>query len=108
MSNILIEITRLISNDGKVWAWKSDKLENVHFFATTEDAQKYIELHNQLSLENGKELDSYSIGTEDDYVAAVKKHEAEKKANEVKEYCKHVDALIGCKQREITALDGLI
>ena len=26
----------------------------------------------------------------------------------MKEYCKHVDALIGCRQREIKALDGLI
>ena len=39
---------------------------------------------------------------------AVKKHEADKEANEVKEYCQHVDALIGCRQREIKALDGLI
>ena len=108
MSNILIEATRLISNDGKVWAWKSDKLETVTFFATTEDAQKYIELRRKWKQEKGMEVESYSIGTEDDYMAAVKKYEAEKKANEVKEYCKHVDALIGCKQREIKALDGLI
>lgn len=108
MSNILIEATRLISNDGKVWAWKSDNIESVNFFATKEDAQKYIELRRQWRQEKGMEAESYSIGTEDDYMAAVKKYEAEKKANEVKEYCKHVDALIGCRQREIKALDGLI
>lgn len=108
MSNILIEATRLISNDGKVWAWKSDNIEAVNFFATKEDAQKYIELRRQWKQEKGMEVESYSIGTEDDYMAAVKKHEAEKKANEVKEYCKHVDALIGCRHREIKALDGLI
>lgn len=108
MSNILIEATRLISNDGKVWAWKSDNIEAVNFFDTTEDAQKYIELRRKWKQEKGMEVESYSIGTEDDYMAAVKKYEAEKKANEVKEYCKHVDALIGCRQREIKALDGLI
>ena len=37
-----------------------------------------------------------------------KKHEADKKANEGKEYCKHVDALIEQNNREIKALDGLI
>ena len=108
MSNILIEATRLISNDGKVWAWKSDNIEAVNFFATKEDAQKYIELRRQWRQEKGVEVESYSIGTEDDYVAAVKKYEAEKKANEVKEYCKHVDALVERRQLEIKALDGLI
>ena len=53
MSNILIEATRLICNDGKVWAWKSDNIEAVNFFATKDDAQKYIDLYHQLSRENG-------------------------------------------------------
>ena len=108
MSNILIEATKLISNDGKVWAWKSDNIEAVNFFATKEDAQKYIELRRQWRQEKGMEAESYSIGTEDDYIAAVKKYEADKKANEVKEYCKHVDALVERRQLEIKALDGLI
>ena len=108
MSNILIEATRLICNDGKAWAWKSDNIEAVNFFATKEDAQKYIELRRQWRQEKGMEAESYSIGTEDDYMAAAKKYEADKKANEVKEYCKHVDALIEGKQLEIKALDGLI
>ena len=108
MSNILIEATRLISNDGKVWAWKSDNIEAVNFFATKEDAQKYIDLYHQLSREKGWKEESYSIGTEADFMAAAKKHEADKKANEVKAYCKHVDALIERRQREIKVLDGLI
>lgn len=108
MSNILIEATRLICNDGKVWAWKSDNIEAVNFFATKEDAQKYIELRRQWRQEKGMEAESYSVGTEADYMLAVKKYEADKKANEVKEYCKHVDALIDGKQLEIKALDGLI
>ena len=108
MSNILIEATKLISNDGKVWAWKSDNIEAVNFFATKEDARKYVELRRQWRQEKGKEVESYSIGTEDDYMAAVKKYEADKKANEVKAYCKHVDALIDGKQLEIKVLDGLI
>ena len=108
MNQILVEAMKLICNDGKVWAWKSNKGDDVRFFATKEDAQKYIELRNQLSREKGMESDSYSIGTENDYMAAVKKYEAEKKANEVKEYCKHVDALVERRQLEIKALDGLI
>lgn len=108
MSNILIEATRLICNDGEVWVWKSDNLETANFFATKEDAQKYVELRRQWRQEKGKEAESYSIGTEADYMEAVKKYEADKKANEVKEYCKHVDELIERRQREIKALDGLI
>lgn len=108
MSNILIEATRLISNDGKVWAWKSDNIDAVNFFDTTEDAQNYVELRRQWRQEKGMEAESYSIGTEADYILAVKKYEADKKANEVKEYYKHVDALIERRQLEIKALDGLI
>ena len=108
MNQILIESQKLICNGGKVWAWKSDKGDNVRCFSTKEDARKYIELRNQWRRERGIEAESYSIGTEDDYMLAVKKYEAEKKANEVKEYCKHVDALIERRQLEIKALDGLI
>ena len=108
MSNILVEAMKLISNNGEVWVWKSDNLETVNFFATKEDAQKYIELRRQWRHEKGMEAESYGVGTEDDYMAAAKKYEADKKANEVKEYCKHADALIEGKQLEIKALDGLI
>lgn len=108
MKQILIEATKLICKDGEVWLWKSENMETVNLFATKEDAQKYIELRRQWRQEKGMEAESYSIGTEADYMAAVKKYEADKKANEVKEYCKHVDALIDGKQLEIKALDGLI
>ena len=108
MNQILIESQKLICNDGKVWAWKSDKGDNIRCFATKDDAQKYIELRSQWRRERGVEAELYSIGTEADYVAAVKKYEADKKANEVKEYCKHVDALVERRQIEIKALDGLI
>ena len=108
MNHILVEAMKLICNDGKVWAWKSNKGDDVRFFATKEDAQRYIELRHRLSREKGMKVESYSIGMEADYIAAVKKYEADKRANEVKEYCKHADALIERWQREIKALDGLI
>ena len=108
MNQILVEAKNLICKDGEVWLWKSDNIEAVNFFATKEDAQKYVELRSQWRQEKGMEAESYSIGTEDDYMTAVKKYEADKKANEVKEYCKHVDALIERRQLEIKALDGLI
>lgn len=108
MNQIFVEAKKLICKDGEVWLWRSDNMETVNLFATKEDAQKYIDLHHQFSRERGMKEKAYSIGTEDDYMAAVKKYEAEKKANEVKEYCKHVDALIERRQIEIKALDGLI
>lgn len=108
MYQIFVEAKNLICNDGEVWLWKSESLDGVRHFATKEDAQKYIDLHHQFSRENGSEEESYSIGTEDDFMAAAKKHEADKKANEVKEYCKHADALIERRRLEIKALDGLI
>lgn len=108
MYQIFFEAKNLICNDGEVWLWKSESLDGVRHFATKEDAQKYIDLHHQFSRENGSEEESYSIGTEDDFMAAAKKHEADKKANEVKAYCKHADALIERRRLEIKALDGLI
>lgn len=103
-----IEAKNLICKDGDVWLWKSETMEMVHHFASNEDAQKYIDLLHQFSREKGWKEEAYSIGTEADFMAAVKKHEADKKANEVKEYGKHVDALIERRQLEIKALDGLI
>ena len=108
MNQIFVEATKLICSDGEVWLWKSESLDGVRHFATKEDAQKYIELLHQLSREKGWNEESYSIGTEDDFMAAAKKYESDKKANEVKEYCKHVDALIERRKLEIKALDGLI
>lgn len=108
MYQIFVEAKNLICDDGEVWLWKSESLDGVRHFATKEDAQKYIDLHHQFSRESGSEEEAYSIGTEADFMAAAKKYEADKKANEVKEYCKHVDALIERRQLEIKALDGLI
>lgn len=108
MNQILVEAKNLICNDGEVWLWKSESLDGVRHFATKDDAQKYIDLHHQLSREKGWKEELYSIGTEEDFMAAAKKHEADKKANEVKEYCKHADALIDRSKLEIKALDGLI
>ena len=108
MDRLFIEAQKLICSDGEVWLWKSESLDVVRHFAKKEDAQKYIDLHHQFSRENGSEEEPYSIGTEDDFMAAAKKYEADKKANEVKEFCKHADALIERRNLEIKALDGLI
>ena len=108
MYKIFVEAKNLICSDGNVWLWKSESLDGVRHFATQEDAQKYIDLWHQLSREKGLKEESYSIGTEEDFMAAAKKYEADKKANEVKAYCKHADALIERRQLEIKALDGLI
>ena len=108
MLKILVEANNLICKDGEVCIWRSDNMETVNFFSTKEDAQKYIDLHHQFSREQGRKEVAYSIGTEADYMAAVKEFERKKTANEVKEYCKHVDALVERRQLEIKALDGLI
>ena len=108
MDRLFIEAQKLICSDGEVWLWKTESMDGVRHFATKEDAQKYIELHHQFSREKGWKEEPYSIGTEDDFMAAAKKYEADKKANEVKEFCKHADALIERRKLEIKALDGLI
>lgn len=108
MYQIFVEAKNLICNDGEVWLWKSESLDGVCHFATKEDAQRYIDLYHQFRRENGWKEESYSIGTEADFMAAAKKHEADKKTNEVKAYCKHADALIERRKLEIKALDGLI
>lgn len=108
MNQIFEEAKKLVCSDGNVWLWISDNIEFVNIFATKEDAQRYIDLFHQFRREHGMEEKAYSIGTEADFMAAAKKHEADKKANEVKEYCKHADALIERRKLEIKALDGLI
>ena len=108
MNQIFVEAKNLICNDGEVWLWRSETLDGVCHFASKEDAQKYIDLHHQFSCEKGWKEEVYSIGTEDDFMEAAKKYEADKKANEVKEYCKHVVALIERRQLEIKVLDEII
>ena len=76
MNQILIESKKLVCNDGEVWLWKSENMGGVRHFATKEDAQKYIDLHHQFSREKGMKVESYSIGTEDDFMAAAKKFTA--------------------------------
>ncbi len=107
MIEIFVEAKNLICKDGEVWLWNSETLDGVRHFASKEDALKYIDLWHQLSREKGWKEEVYSIGTEDDLMEATKKFKADKKANEVKEYCKHIDALIERRQLEIKALDGL-
>ncbi len=107
MRQIFVEAQNLICSDGEVWLWKSESMNGVRHFASKEDAQKYIDLHHSFNRERGMEEEAYSIGAEADFIEAAKKYEADKKANEVKEYCKHVDALIERRQLEIKALDGL-
>lgn len=107
MNKILLEATNLINSNGNVLLWKSETMDGVRHFQTEADAKKYIELSNQFNREKGREEESYSIGTEADFMEAAQKFERNKKANEVKEYCKHVDKMIECKRREIKALDGL-
>lgn len=107
MNQIFVEAKKLINSNGNVWLWKSETMDGVRHFLTNEDAQKYIELHHQLSREKGWSEEAISIGTEADFMAAAREFERKKKANEVKEYCKYVDALIERKKLEIKALDGL-
>ena len=108
MNEIFVEVKNPICKDGSVWLWESESIETVRCLASKEDAQNYIDHHHQFCRERGMKEKSYSIGTQADFRAAVKKYEADKKANEVKEYGKHVDALIERRLLEIKALDGLI
>ena len=108
MRQILEDARKLICNDGEVCLWWSESPDGACHFAAKDDAQKYIELRNQWRREMGWEEESYSIGTEEDFMAAAKMYEADKKANEVKDFCKHADALIERRKLEIKALDGLI
>lgn len=108
MIQLFVEAKNLICTDGEVWLWNTESVNGVRHFATTEDARKYIDLLHQFSREKGWPEEVYSIGTEGDFMAAAKKYEADKKANEVKAYCKHVESLVGRLRLEIKALDGLI
>ena len=107
MNPVFLEAKKLINSNGNVCVWKSETMDGVRHFSTEADAKKYIELRHQFCRENDREEESYGIGTEADFMEAAQKFDRKKKANEVKEYCKHVGNLIDCKRREIKALDGL-
>lgn len=107
MNQIFVEAKNLINSKGNVWLWKGETMDGVRHFLTVEDARKYIELWHQFCREYGMPEEVYGFGTEADFIAAAQKFECNKKSNEVKEYCKHVDALIERREREIKALDGL-
>lgn len=108
MRQIFVEAQNLICADGEVWLWKSESMDGVRHFATKDDAKKYIDLRHQFSSEKGWKEEPYSIGTEDDFMEAAKKFEADKKANEVKEYCKHVDKIIARLKFTNKALNRVI
>lgn len=72
MDRLFVEAQNLICSDGNMWLWKTESMDGVCHFATKDDAQKYVDLYHQFSRENGREEEAYSIGTEDDFMAAAK------------------------------------
>lgn len=107
MKAIFNEANELINNDGNLWLWNREKLDNVRKFATYENAQKYVELINEYYSSRQLPRAQFDLGTEDEYIAAVRQSEKEKKAHEVQAYCQYVDALIQRDQFELKALEGL-
>ncbi len=107
MNAILDEAKQLINNEGNLWLWDREKMDYVRKFATYENAQKYVELINEYYISRQLPRKQFDLGTEEEYIAAVRKSEAEKKAHEVQAYCQYVDALIQRDQFELKALDGL-
>ncbi len=107
MNAIFDEAKQLINNDGNLWLWNREKMDYVRKFATYENAQKYVELINEYYISRQLPRNQFDLGTEEEYIAAVRKSEAEKKAHEVQAYCQYVDALIQRDQFELKALDGL-
>lgn len=109
---IMTRYKELAADSGDVYAWQSSKdtPPSARTFSSEENAKEYEVLNNERLrrwLGDRVLAKSYIIGTEKDYLNAVKNWEHDRAKMEAKQYAEHVAKVVGVYQQQIKALEAL-
>lgn len=109
---IMARFQELVADKGTVYAWKftTDTPPSARTFSSEENAKEYEVLNNERLrrlLGDHAPKTAYIIGTEKDYLQAVKNWERDRAKMEAKLYADHVAKVVDLKQQQIKALEAL-
>lgn len=109
---IMTRYKELAADSGDVYAWQFSKNTppSARTFSSEENAKEYEVLNNERFrrwLGDHAPKTSYIIGTEKDYLNAVKNWERDRAKMEAKLYADHVAKIVNLKQQQIKALEAL-
>lgn len=109
---IMTRYQELVADKGTVYAWQfsKDTPPSARTFSSEENAKEYEVLNNERLrrwLGDHAPKTSYIIGTETDYLQAVKNWERDRAKLEAKQYADHVAKIVDIKQQQIKALEAL-
>ena len=109
---IMTRYKELAADSGDVYVWQTSKdtPPSARTFSSEENAKEYEVLNNERLrrwLGDRVLTKSYIIGTEKDYLNAVKNWEHDRAKMEAKQYAEHVAKVVGVYQQQIKALEAL-
>lgn len=109
---IMARYQELQADKGTVYAWQftTDTPPSARTFSSEENAKEYEVLNNERLrrlLGDHAPKTVYIIGTEKDYLQAVKNWERDRAKMESKLYAEHVAKIVDIKQQQIKALEAL-
>lgn len=109
---IMARYKELAADKGTVYAWQftTDTPPSARTFSSEENAKEYEVLNNERLrrwLGDHAPKTAYIIGTEKDYLQAVKNWERDCAKMEAKLYAEHVAKIVDIKQQQIKALEAL-
>lgn len=109
---IMTRYKELAADSGDVYAWQFSKNTppSARTFSSEKNAKEYEVLNNERLrrwLGDHAPKTAYIIGTEKDYLQAVKNWERDRAKMEAKLYADHVAKVVDLKQQQIKALEAL-
>ncbi len=109
---IMARYKELVADKGTVYAWQftTDTPPSARTFSSEENAKEFEALNNERFrrwLGDHAPKTAYIIGTEKDYLQAVKNWERDRAKMEAKLYADHVAKVVDLKQQQIKALEAL-
>lgn len=109
---IMARFQELAADKGTVYAWQftTDTPPSARTFSSEKNAKEYEVLNNERLrrwLGDHAPKTVYIIGTEKDYLQAVKNWERDRAKMEAKLYADHVAKIVDLKQQQIKALEAL-
>lgn len=109
---IMARFNELAADKGTVYAWhfSKDTPPSARTFSSEENAKEYEVLNNERLrrwLGGHASKTAYIIGTEKDYLQAVKNWDHDRAKMEAKQYAEHVANVVDVHQQQIKALEAL-